>query len=70
MIEPNDDTTASTPPEKRWKAHSDRPPGREAIIRAYLVLLGHPPVIHPTVLERIRREEAEKKPESETAAQR
>lgn len=44
--------------EKPWKAHSDGPPGREAIVRAYLVMLGHPPVIHPTVLERIRREEA------------
>ena len=45
--------------DPHWKL--GRPSG-EAIVRACLVILGHPPVIPPHVLERIRKkDEAERR---------
>lgn len=38
---------------------SDGPPGRLAILEAYLIILGHPPIIPAHIRERIEREERE-----------
>lgn len=43
--------------DEPWVAKGGKP-SDEAIVRAYLVLLGHPPIITKEVRERLRRDEA------------
>jgi len=40
---------------------SDGPPGRIAILEAYLIILGQPPIIPAQLRERIEREERERR---------
>lgn len=53
--------------ERPWKVTGGRP-SAEALVRAYLVLLGRPPVIPAKVREEMAREEAEQRSARREAA--